>query len=90
LNFLAAKKRRHTAAIGIVDLPSRTSMVGQLREGAMVIRVAMIAAGMLLGAIVNASAQQYLMFGQGLESCGTWTQARQERSSQAGLAAQSL
>ena len=36
----------------------------------------------------QASAQNRLIFGEGLTSCGTWTQARQAGTVKAGLAAQ--
>ena len=43
---------------------------------------------LLVGASAHASAQPKMIFGQGLNSCGTWTEARRTKSFNAGLSAQ--
>src|SRR6201993_4136912 len=55
-----------------------------MRFGAMVLLL-------LLGTTLQALAQEdvsKIIFGEGLGSCGTWTQARQEKSIKQGLSAQ--
>jgi hypothetical protein len=49
---------------------------------------AILAVVILAALSIQASAQGNVIFGQGKNSCGAWTQARQTRSVSAGLSAQ--
>jgi hypothetical protein len=48
---------------------------------------AAIAGGVLLASLIaaTASAQEYIIFGEGFGSCGSWTNARQARTVESGL-----
>jgi hypothetical protein len=54
-------------------------------------RSVLLAVAIMIAARLQTSAQvneARMIFGQGMSSCGTWTQARQQRSVTAGLSAQ--
>jgi hypothetical protein len=57
-------------------------------EANKVLRIMILTSALLAVASAPASAQGKFVFGQGINSCGSWTQARQTKSVSAGLSMQ--